>query len=205
MTSALILPTPNAVLPALIAERDAFLEHVSTLGEATSVENVNALNKALTQAGTLVKKVEAYRKSYTAPLDDFKKLCMAQEKECTDPITEVITFIKTELAGYATRMAQQARDRETKRQEAEAAQTTATAGSKHVTPALVVMEPAPEVAKVHTRKEPRLVITDISMIPRQYFDLNERKLMAFLTENPANAVLGAHVVYDDKVVTGRAT
>lgn len=204
MKNALILPEPAAVLPALITERDQFLEHVGTLAEATTVESVNALNAALTKCGALIKKVEAYRKSYTQPLDDFKDLCMSQQKECVAPLVEVQTAIKTELASYQTRIAQQARDREKLREAEEAKITTATAGSKHVTPALVIMEPAPEVAKVHTRKEPRLVITDLSLIPRQYFELNERALMKFLCESEVNAVLGAHVVYDDKVVTGRA-
>lgn len=203
-TNALILPEPNAVLPALLTERDLLLAHVGTLGEATDVKSVDALNKALTHAGQIVKKVEAYRKSYTSPLDDFKKLCMAQQEECLAPIVEVQNAIKTELANYQSRIAQQARDREAARLVAEAQVTAESVGSRHVTPALVPMEPTPEVAKVNTRKVARLVVTNRSMIPVQYFDLNEAKLKAFLLENPVNATLGAHIEYDDVVVTGRA-
>lgn len=205
MTTALILPPPNAILPKLLADRDTLLAHIASLDGATSVENVNALNAALTKCGSLVKQVETYRKSYTAPLDEFKDLCMAQQKECLAPIVECQSAIKQELADYQTRIAQEARERETKRLAAEAAKTTETAASRHVTPALVPMEPAPEVAKVNTRKVPRLVISNLSMIPTQYFELNEVKLKAFLLENPMNACLGAHIVYDDVVVTGRAT
>ena len=204
-TNTLILPPPNAILPKLLADRDTLLAHIASLDGATSVENVNALNAALTKCGSLVKQVETYRKSYTAPFDEFKDLCMAQQKECLAPIVECQSAIKQELADYQTRIAQEARDREAKRLAAETAKTSETVASRHVTPALVPMEPAPEVAKVNTRKVARLVISNIRMVPPEYFELNEARLKAFLLESPINMVLGAHIVYDDVVVTGRAT
>lgn len=204
MTNALILPPPSAIAPKLVADRDALLAHIASLDGATSIENVNALNAALTKCGSLVKQVETYRKSYTAPLDEFKKLCMVQQEECLAPIVECQSAIKRELAEYQTRIAQEARAREEKRLAAEAAKTSETTTSRHVTPALVPMEPAPEVAKVNTRKVARLVVTNRSMVPPTFFELNEVKLKAFLLADPLNACLGAHIEYDDVVVTGRA-
>lgn len=204
-TNALILPPPNAILPRLLADRDTLLAHIGSLAGANTVEDVNALNAALTKCGSLVKQVETYRKSYTAPLDEFKDLCMAQQKECLAPIVECQSAIKQELAEYQTRIAQEAREREAKRLAAEAAKTSETAASRHVTPALVPMEPVPEVAKVNTRKVPRLVLTNLGLIPSHFFKLDDAKLKAFLLETPMNACLGAHIVYDDVVVTGRAT
>jgi hypothetical protein len=204
-TNAVILPEPSAILPKLLSDRDLLLAHIDTLSGADSVEGVNALNVALTRAATLVNQVEAYRKAYTAPLDAFKKLCMRQQEEALAPLEEAVSAIKQELSTYATRVKEDLRKREEIRQVAEQTKTVATVGSRHVTPALVPMAPAPEVAKVHTRKVARLVVTDMSMIPPIYFELNEAKLLAFLRESPVNAVLGAHYVMDDVVVTGRAS
>ncbi len=205
MSAALILPIPNAILPALLAERDALVAHIDTLEGATSVENVDKLNSALTKCAGIVKRVEAYRKSYTSPLDDFKKTCMRQQEEALEPIEEAIGGIKRELADYQTRVREEARKRDEIRLAAEQVKTQATAGvTRHVTPALVAMEPAPVVAKVNTRKQARLVVTNRAMIPQEFFELNEGRLLAWLRENPVNACLGAHYVMDDIVVTGRA-
>lgn len=203
---SLILPTPNAILPALIAERDALLALIDTLEGATSVENVDKLNRALTQCATIVKKVETYRKSYTAPLDEFKKTCMRQQEEVLEPVEGAINAIKRELADYQSRVLADQRKRDADRAAAEAAKTAETAGvTRHVTPALVPMEPAPVTAKVNTRKQARLVITNPAMIPPTFYDLNERRLLDWLRESPVNQCLGAHYVMDDIVVTGRAT
>jgi hypothetical protein len=204
--SGLILPIPNAILPILISQRDELLAHIDTLEGATSVENVDKLNRALTQCASIVKMVETYRKGYTAPLDEFKKTCMRQQEEVLEPIEAAIGGIKQELADYQSRVMADQRKRDADRAALEAAKTVATAGvTRHVTPALVAMEPAPVVARVNTRKQARLVVTDPSMIPHTFYDLNERKLLDWLRESPINKVLGAHYVMDDIVVTGRAT
>jgi len=204
MTNKLILPEPNAVLPAFVTQRDAFLAELATLNPANSVEDVNALNAALMKAGGIIKQVDAYRKQYTKPLDDFKKLCMAQEAELIGPIDEACSFIKQELAEYRARIDAEHRARERARIAAEEARTLETAGSGHVTPALVVSEPVPEVAAVSTRKTAKLVVTNRSAIPHQFFDLNEKRLLDWLKESPVNACLGAHYILVESVVTPRS-
>lgn len=50
----------------------------------------------------------------------------------------------------------------------------------------------------NTRKELTLFVTDINQIPREFFNLDEQRLKAFLKEG--GVVAGAHVDYVDKVI-----
>lgn len=50
----------------------------------------------------------------------------------------------------------------------------------------------------NTRKELTLFITDLSQIPREFFNLDEQRLKAYLKEG--GVVIGAHVDYVDKVI-----
>ena len=61
---------------------------------------------------------------------------------------------------------------------------------------LAVIESAPAFS--NTRKQLVLVVTDVTKIPREFFDLNESKLKNYLKDGAT--VAGAYVEYQDVIV-----
>jgi hypothetical protein len=151
-----------------------------------------------------VAEVERVRKSLTQPLDWAIKEAIAKERELCKDIHEAIGFIDLALQGYQAAINREnaVREAAARAEAARIAEADKAAGLEvRDTPAILVHTPVLETAKVPTRKVPRLVVDDASLIPREYLVLDEKKLLAVLKADVV--VPGAHVEYDEKIVNKR--
>lgn len=148
--------------------------------------------------------IEGRRKQITDPLVAAQKALIAKERELTAKLSEYVGEIDGAIGQYHARIQAENAKREAvaRLEAAEIAAAEAESGlDVRATPALVVHVPVADVAVIPTRKVPRLVIDDLTKIPRNFFDLNETKLKAFLVAE--NTVEGAHIEFEQRITKGR--
>lgn len=203
---------PMSFCDAWCAERGALIADAAAITEVRTdgqLEDAGAVQTAISKA---IKKLEAARKSVTAPLDDAKKSIMAQEKRLARPLTEQLERLKQMTSAYATEVAARiaAERSEQERREQEAAEAAAAqaeadpfgfngGGEQAEPPAFV---PTPIVTRMPHTSSNRIVerwdyeITDAARVPRELMSVDERKVRAFLAARKADGYRAEQVQVD---------
>ena len=203
MSNDLILSLSSDVF--IVDKRAHALAMAESLAPPEDKSSVERALNVRTELLNTVQAIEGRRKELTGPLDDLKKALIAKERDLCAKLSEYAGEIEGAVGQYHARIqAENARREAIARQEAEEIRKAEVASGIEVraTPALVVHQPVLDVAVIPTRKVARLVITDPAKIPRNFFELNEAKLKAFLVAE--NTVEGAHLEWDQKITKGRA-
>ena len=194
---------------------DAFIiekrDHALALAESLAPpEDKDSVERALGVRNELlntITAIESFRKDLTAPLDEMKKALIAKERELSAKCAEYAADIEAAVGQYRARIdAENARREAIARREAEEIRKTEAANGveTRATPALVVHQPVLDTAKIPTRRVARLVVSDEVVLHEnwpEFFALNETKLKAYLAAG--NAVDGAHLEWDEKIMKGR--
>jgi len=202
MSAELILSLSSDVF--IVDKRAHALAMAEALEPPTDKPTVERALNVRTELLNTVQQIEARRKELTGPLDDLKKALIGKERELCAQLSEYASDIEGAVGQYHAQIqAENARREAIARVEAEAIRKAEVAAGLDVraTPALVVHQPVLDVAVIPTRKVARLVVSDPTKIPRNFFDLNETKLKAFLVAG--NTVEGAHLEHDQKITKGR--
>ncbi len=193
---------PLSFCEAWCAERGALVADATAITEVRTdgqLEDAGAVQTAISKA---IKKLEAARKSVTAPLDEAKKSIMAQEKKLVRPLAEQLERLKQMTSAYATEVAAKiAAEREAaERAEQEAAERAAAqaeadpfgfngGGDDAATP---VFTPSPIATTMPRTSSNRIVerwdyeVTDAASVPRELMSVDERKVRAFLAARKAD-------------------
>ncbi len=194
---------PMSFCDAWCAERGALIADATAITEVRTdgqLEDAGAVQTAISKA---IKKLEAARKSVTAPLDDAKKSIMAQEKRLARPLAEQLERLKRMTSAYATEIAAKiaAERAEQERREQEAAEAAAAQaeadpfgfnGGDDSAAATPVFTPSPVVTTMPRTSSNRIVerwdyeITDAASVPRELMSVDERKVRAFLAARKAD-------------------
>jgi hypothetical protein len=201
----------NAVIPAdfesaWLAERRDLLSraaNIATVSDDCSLEVAGEVQTAISKA---VKKLEAERKSITAPLDDAKKQIMAQEKKLAAPLNTELSRLKAMTSAYATECARRIEE-ERRRQEAEerrAAEAAVAAEDNPFAPTqsglqAAFVQPIPQASMPRTSSN-RMVerwdfaIIDANAVPREFCSPDEKKIRAFLSAKKADGYKADQIV-----------
>ena len=191
----------NAVIPAdfesaWLAERSDLLAraaNVATVNDDYSLEVAGEVQTAISKA---VKRLEAERKSVTAPLDDAKKQIMAQEKKLAAPLNTELARLKALTSAYATECARRIEE-ERRRRELEERRAAEAALAVEDNPfAPVAPTPIPAAAPMPPSVRPKtssnrmverwdFAIVDANAVPREFCSPDEKKIRAFLASKKA--------------------
>lgn len=200
-TLSVPLPKPVAISDDIRRlSENIFADAENLPVSAGNPDDVALFNQLLGRCTSFKSKVDAQRKKYIQPLKQFMDECMAQQKEIVAPIEELGEAIRTEINNYLRRQDEAVRKQNEARRIAEEEKQKETAGSGHVTQALVTpIDPEIETAQVSLRKIAVLHIDDMEKIPREFFVLDEVKLKNALIANSLAAPGGAHLTYESQV------
>lgn len=179
------------MMSALVAEAATLQDVVDT----PTYEAAQAWDAKLNKA---CKAVEKERLAFTRQLDDAKKAAMALEKQVCKEARDIQEAIKYALDSYDTKIAQERAAREAAakaEEEALRAQEAEKGEDFYDTAPLVAVEPELDEPKRSVRKVPRVVITDVAEIPREYLVPNEAAILADL--QTGKAIPGTKLVYEE--------
>jgi hypothetical protein len=209
MTNALI---PSDFESTWLAERGDLLARaatVTTVNDDYSLEVVGEVQTAISKA---VKKLEAERKSVTAPLDDAKKQIMAQEKKLAAPLNAELARLKSLTSAYATECARRIEEERRRREEEERRAAEAAVAAEDADPfgfnaspdgQAVLAQPAPMPPPTMPKTSAnRMVekwdfaVTDANAVPRELCSPDERKIRAFLAAKKAEGYKADQIVID---------
>ena len=164
-----------------------------------------------TQAGDVVKevamkvkKLDAKRMEYTKPLDETKKLIMADFKSVTDPLEEFCTLVKKKMLDYY-KETQQRKNEEQARIDAEALEKARQGNVSEVQVPIVneeVKTQRGDVSTITIRKVWTFKITDETKIPRDYLVVDERKIREAI-RNGERRIDGVDIFQEEQAPTIR--
>lgn len=168
------------------------------LAEVTDAVSYEAAHAADVRINKAVKAVAAARLDMTRKLDAVKASIMKQEKEIIEEAVQTQEIIAKALADYDTKLAieKAERERAAKLAEEQMAKQEAEAGTEYITPPLApVLEPEYDAPKRSTRQQAVLIIDDEAAIPRQFMNIDEKRVKKAL--EAGIAVPGARLVYEE--------
>jgi len=191
----------NAVIPAdfesaWLAERGDLLARAATVADVNDDYSLEVAGEVQTAISKAVKKLEAERKSITAPLDDAKKQIMAQEKKLAAPLNAELARLKSLTSAYATECARRIEEerRAAELAERRAAEAALAAEDNPFAPSpdaqTVFAQPLP-VSSMPKTSVNRMVerwdfaILDANAVPRELCSPDEKKIRAFLASKKA--------------------
>lgn len=193
----------NAIIPAdvltpWIAERDVLIARAAGITAVTcdsELEDAGAIQDAISKA---LKRLETERKSVTAPLDEAKKLVMAQEKKLAAPLNERLAALKALTSAYATECARRIEEERRRREEEERRAAEAAVAAEDADPFgfNAPAAPVPAAAPMPMPTMPktsanRMVerwdfeVVDANSVPRELCSPDEKKIRAFLAARKA--------------------
>lgn len=154
----------------------------------------------LSQVNKYLDSVVAWKENKTKPLNALLKTVRAETKPLEEMLTSAVDFIRKQMSEYATEIKRQ--------KQAIADRVKSGTGNLKIETALGKIEAisVPEVTEtengsVKFRPLSTLKVTALDKIPREYFDLNESRLLTALKQGVV--VEGAEVVIIQNVVNNR--
>ena len=209
MTNAVI---PADVLTPWLAERDSLVARATAVTAIASDSDLETAGEIQTAISKAVKKLEAERKSVTAPLDDAKKQVMAQEKKLAAPLNAELTRLKSLTSAYATECARRIEEERRRREEEERRAAEAAVAAEDADPFGFNASPDVQAAPAQPSPMPmptmpkasanRMVerwdfaVTDAHAVPRELCSPDERKIRAFLAAKKAEGYKADQIVID---------
>lgn len=200
----------NAVIPAdfesaWLAERSDLLAraaNVATVNDDYSLEVAGEVQTAISKA---VKKLEAERKSVTAPLDDAKKQIMAQEKKLAAPLNTELARLKVLTSAYATECARRIEEERCAAELAERRAAEAALAAEDNPFAPVAPSPCLEAQALPCASMPKtsfnrmverwdFAIVDANAVPREFCSPDEKKIRAFLASKKAEGYKADQII-----------
>jgi len=172
---------------------------VECLHEIVDTPTCEAAVAANTALGKAMKALTAEREKWTKPLVAAQKAAIAAEKAACAQANEYSEALATAIREYHAKLQEDRlrAEAEARSREEALAVSEGEGGEEHVTPPLVASVIVDDAPKIPLRKVERVVIHDLSQIPREFFDLNETRLKAALKERQ---VPGAQLAYEEVLV-----
>lgn len=200
MSNDLILTPPQigpavVVSGALIAEVATLEQHLGALPAITDQQSLDAVRAVMVAASRLAGQVDAQRANAKRPWAEVGKAI----DEAAKPIVGRLTMVKNEAKSQieAFVLEQDRIKAEAARAQAIAQAAAAAALQQGNAPQLqVTVLPTPISAPTQQHRVVR--ITDIALIPKDYFDLNTNRVRQALLEG--KVVPGAELVEEHRVV-----
>ncbi len=171
---------------------------LAEITDAKTCEDAVAVNARLAKA---VKALGEERLGFTRQLDAVKAKAMSSEKYVAKEALECIVAIDGSINEFRAKLREEALRREAiaqKLQDEIAAAEKESGVEARLTAPLVAVEPMVEAPKIPVRKVAKVLVTDLSKIPRNFFTLNEREVLDSL--KAGTAVPGAELVYEEVLV-----
>ncbi len=166
--------------------------------DAKTCEAAVAVNTRLAKGA---KALTEERLAFTRKIDAVSARAREHEKQVTKSAVECLTAIDAGINEYRAKLREEAIRREAvakAAQDALAAAEKESGEEERLTAPLVAVEPMVEAPKIPVRKVARLLVKDLSLIPRNFFTLNEREVLDSL--KAGTAVPGAELVYEEVLV-----
>lgn len=207
MTNAVI---PADVLTPWLAERDSLVARATAVTAVASDSDLETAGEIQTAISKAVKKLEAERKSVTAPLDDAKKQIMAQEKKLAAPLNAELARLKSLTSAYATECARRIEEERRRREEEERRAAEAAVAAEDADPFGFNAAPAAPVPAAAPMPPPTMpktsanrmverwdfAVTDANAVPRELCSPDEKKIRAFLAAKKAEGYKADQIVID---------
>ncbi len=171
---------------------------LAEITDAPTCEAAVAINARISKA---TKALSAERLEFTRKLDAVKARAMEYERAVAKDALECAEALDGSINEYRTKLREEALRREAiakAQQDALAAAEKESGGEERMTAPLVAVEPMVEAPKIPVRKVAKVLVTDLSKIPRNFFTLNEREVLDSL--KAGTVVPGAELVYEEVLV-----
>ncbi len=169
------------------------------ISDAKTCEQAAAVNTRLAKA---VKALKEERLAFTRQIDAVTAKAISSERYVAKEANECLAAIDDQIKEYRATLREEALRREAvakAAQEAIAQRERESGVEERLTAPLVAVELALDPApKIPVRKVPKVLVTDLSKIPRNFFTLNEREVLDSL--KAGTVVPGAELVYEEVLV-----
>jgi hypothetical protein len=206
---------PNAVIPAdfsaaWLAERGDLLARAANVAVVNDDYSLEVAGEVQTAISKAVKKLEAERKSVTAPLDDAKNQIMAQEKKLAAPLKAELARLKALTSAYATECARRIEEERRRREEEERRAAEAAVAAEDADPFgfnSAAPEPVPAAQPMPIPSMPKtsanrmverwdFAVTDANAVPRELCSPDEKKIRALLAAKKAEGYKADQIAID---------